>query len=297
MLSTLLEYRYEVMSTNEATNQRPKGPSINIQGADWDNAEEMCKMLGPFAEAVELIEGDKYITLSYIPCLMEGLNVAILDASSSLPEDGAFLHAGDDLFDDHSHRWEELNTPMKEAAMLDPRTKDGAWMETAEHNAYFELVKHACKDLVQRDYAVEQAQAATAQASQSPTVSAESSRAIPKKKRKHELPLGPMNTARDRAGSGPGQGGGSAAARASTEIARFRATLDLVLDASGDDVLAWWAKHQHGFPYLERPAVVHLAIPATSATSEWVFSAAGNTVTKKSNRLGSEIVDALVVLH
>ncbi|CAM9947046.1 unnamed protein product, partial [Discosporangium mesarthrocarpum] len=123
MLSTLPEYRYEVMSTIEAANQRPKGPSINIRGADWDNAEEMCKMLGPFAEAVELIEGDKYITPSNIPCLMEGLNAEILNASSSLPEDGTLLHAGDDLFDEHSDRWEELNTPTKVAAMVDPQTK------------------------------------------------------------------------------------------------------------------------------------------------------------------------------
>ncbi|CAM9658470.1 unnamed protein product, partial [Discosporangium mesarthrocarpum] len=56
-------------------------------------------------------------------------------------------------------------------------------------------------------------------------------------------------------------------------------------------------KHQHGFPYLARLAVVHLPIPATSATSELVFSAAGNTVTEKRIRLGSEMVDALVVLH
>ncbi|CAM9347677.1 unnamed protein product, partial [Discosporangium mesarthrocarpum] len=81
------------------------------------------------------------------------------------------------------------------------------------------------------------------------------------------------------------------------EIARFRATPGLVLDASGDDVLAWWAKHQLGCPYLARLAVVHFAIPATSATSERVFPAAGNTGTKKHNRLGSEMVDALVALH
>ncbi|CAN0154627.1 unnamed protein product, partial [Discosporangium mesarthrocarpum] len=36
MLSTLLEYRCEVMFTVEAANQRPKGPSINIRGAGWD---------------------------------------------------------------------------------------------------------------------------------------------------------------------------------------------------------------------------------------------------------------------
>ncbi|CAM9490613.1 unnamed protein product, partial [Discosporangium mesarthrocarpum] len=174
-------------------------------------------------------------------------------------------------------------------AMVDPCTKDGAWMETTEYNAYFELVKDARKDRVQRDYAVEQAQAATAQASQAPAASAESSCANPKKKRNHDA---------------AGQGGESAVlltveqrmAMLETEIARFRATPGLVLDASGDDVLAWWAKHQHGFPYLARLAVVHLAIPATSATSERAFSAADNTVTKKSNRLGSEMVDALVVL-
>ncbi|CAN0485521.1 unnamed protein product, partial [Discosporangium mesarthrocarpum] len=112
------------MSTIETANQRPRGLSINIQGADWDNEEGLCKMLGPFAEAVELIEGDKYITLRYIPCLMEGLNVTILDASSSLPEDEELLHVGDDLFDDHSNRWEELNNPTKVAAMVDPHMKD-----------------------------------------------------------------------------------------------------------------------------------------------------------------------------
>ncbi|CAM9582959.1 unnamed protein product [Discosporangium mesarthrocarpum] len=81
------------------------------------------------------------------------------------------------------------------------------------------------------------------------------------------------------------------------EIARFWAIPGLVLDASGDDVLTWWAKHQHGFPYLARLAVVHLPIPPTSATSERVFSVTGNTVTKKRNRLGSDTVDTLVVLH
>ncbi|CAN0073508.1 unnamed protein product, partial [Discosporangium mesarthrocarpum] len=164
MLSTLLEYRYEVMSTIGAANQRPKGPSINIRGSYWDNAEEMCKMLGPFAEAVELIECDKYITLSYIPCLMEGLN------AQSLTRVPAFLRMG------HFSVLAMTSSTITRMAMVE------------------------------------------------------------------------------------------------AEIARFWATPGLELDASGDDVFAWWAKHQHGFPYLARLAVVHLAIPATSATSARVFS-------------------------
>ncbi|CAN0387606.1 unnamed protein product, partial [Discosporangium mesarthrocarpum] len=273
MLSALLEYRYEVMSTSEAANQR-WGPSINIRGADWDNAEEMCKMLGPFAETVELTEGDKYITLSYIPSLMEGLNAAILDASSTLPEDGALLHAGDDLFDDHSDRWKELNTPTKVATMVDPRTKDGAWMEPPST-----MLALNCRPGQSGGYA-------TASASSAGGGGGGGSVAVP-------VP------------SAAGQGGGSAAlltaeqrtAMVEAEIARFRATPGLLLDASGDDVLAWWAKHQHGFPYLARLAVVHLATPATSATSARVFLAAGSTVAKKRNRLGSEMIDALVVRH
>ncbi|CAN0413525.1 unnamed protein product, partial [Discosporangium mesarthrocarpum] len=80
MLTTLLEYRYEVMSTMEAANKRPNGPHTVIEDSGWDNVKSMYDMLEPFAQAVELIGSDKYITLSFTPLLMDGLNAAILQA-------------------------------------------------------------------------------------------------------------------------------------------------------------------------------------------------------------------------
>ncbi|CAM9919616.1 unnamed protein product, partial [Discosporangium mesarthrocarpum] len=177
MLATLLEYRYEVMSTMEDANRRSNGPHTVIKDSDWDTARSMCDMLEPFAQAVDLIEGDKYITLSFIPLLMDGLNAAILQSAT------------------------DALTVEQRMAMV------------------------------------------------------------------------------------------------AAEITRFRATTGLQLEASGNDTLAWWAKNQHGFPYLARLAETYLAIPATSATSERVFSIAGNTVTNIRNRLRSELVDALVFLH
>ena len=48
---------------------------------------------------------------------------------------------------------------------------------------------------------------------------------------------------------------------------------------------------------LFKTACIYLAVPASSAASERVFSTAGNIVTKLRNRLGTERVDTLTFLH
>ena len=46
--------------------------------------------------------------------------------------------------------------------------------------------------------------------------------------------------------------------------------------------------------WLDWPISIYVAIPASSAASERVFSAAGNVVTKKRNKLRDDTVNALV---
>ncbi|CAN0428950.1 unnamed protein product [Discosporangium mesarthrocarpum] len=125
MLTTLLEYRYEVMSTTEAANKRPNGPHT-------DNSKSMCDMLEPLEQAVELIEGDKYITLSFILLLMDGLNAAILQATSSATDqDWAASLAGDALYDDHIDSWEEVTDGTK----LEASGNDAlAWWAKNQHD-------------------------------------------------------------------------------------------------------------------------------------------------------------------
>jgi hypothetical protein len=61
--------------------------------------------------------------------------------------------------------------------------------------------------------------------------------------------------------------------------------------------LVAWKTQEKRFPYLAAAAMRVLAIPATSAPSERVFSTAGLTNTKQRNRLKAENVELLVLLH
>ena len=51
----------------------------------------------------------------------------------------------------------------------------------------------------------------------------------------------------------------------------------------------WWCRHQFAYPTLARLANENFAIPASSAASERIFSAAGNVVTKKRNIISWEM--------
>ncbi len=63
------------------------------------------------------------------------------------------------------------------------------------------------------------------------------------------------------------------------------------------DILKYWARKEYKFPTVARIARDHLAIPATSAASECVFSVGGDIVTKKRNRLSPSNTRRLLCLR
>ena len=63
------------------------------------------------------------------------------------------------------------------------------------------------------------------------------------------------------------------------------------------DPLEWWRVKSADFPHLAILARRVLAIPATQAESERLFSCAGNIVTKTRNRLAPSTVEQLVLLR
>ena len=62
------------------------------------------------------------------------------------------------------------------------------------------------------------------------------------------------------------------------------------------NILEWWKQHKLSIPVLAGLARHILAIPAASSKSERVFSCAGNTVSARRTRLGTEKVEMLVIL-
>jgi hypothetical protein len=63
------------------------------------------------------------------------------------------------------------------------------------------------------------------------------------------------------------------------------------------NILKYWASKEYEFPTIARMARDHLAIPATSAASESVFSIGGDIITKKRNRLGAGNTRRLLCLR
>ena len=63
------------------------------------------------------------------------------------------------------------------------------------------------------------------------------------------------------------------------------------------DILKYWASKEYEFPTIAQIARDHLAIPATSAPSECVFSVGADIITKKRNRLGAGNTRRLMCLR
>lgn len=61
--------------------------------------------------------------------------------------------------------------------------------------------------------------------------------------------------------------------------------------------LEWWKGKKSQYPILFKLAKSYLAVQATSAASERLFSTAGSILTKKRNRLNSELLDKLLFLN
>jgi hypothetical protein len=62
------------------------------------------------------------------------------------------------------------------------------------------------------------------------------------------------------------------------------------------DVLCWWFNQRNYLPLLTQMAYDVLPVPASSVPSEQAFSAAGNLITKKRNRLGHKTIRASMCL-
>jgi uncharacterized protein YcaQ len=62
-------------------------------------------------------------------------------------------------------------------------------------------------------------------------------------------------------------------------------------------VLIWWDGKRHKYPILHKVATRVLAIPATEAPSERLFSLASRVITKTRNRLKPDIVAAIIMIQ
>ena len=86
----------------------------------------------------------------------------------------------------------------------------------------------------------------------------------------------------------------SLAEEVQAEIVQYQRETDLSLYG---DPLSWWKSKCTIYPQLSNIAKTILAVPATSVPSERVFSAAGELISSRRNRLDPENVNMMLFLH
>jgi hypothetical protein len=237
--------------------------------AEWDTVEQLVEFLRVFKEATELLSGSNYTTSS-IALLLRAEIVSALKASDT---DGNVLKE----FKCNMRSRLDYRFPVTEmhvcAAMLDPSQRHLAIVQEYlnEHETTGVqflsdmLDKYGCAtpdDTVRGNSAAAGNVCSNAETSW--------------KKAKHDMLA--KHT--------------SASSSADRELQQYRC-----ISVTSDDVLQWWRMQTDTFPRLSVLAKGILAIPATSAPSERVFSIAGLTIQAKRSRLAPAKVNRIVFVH
>ncbi|CAF1494105.1 unnamed protein product [Adineta ricciae] len=81
----------------------------------------------------------------------------------------------------------------------------------------------------------------------------------------------------------------------SDELERYLKTK--ISFTNNDTLLKWWNKHSLIFPQLAILAKTLLGVPASSATSERVFSSSGRILEKRRQSLNSDVVDDMLMIR
>jgi hypothetical protein len=79
-----------------------------------------------------------------------------------------------------------------------------------------------------------------------------------------------------------------------TEINTY---LSMPLSGPKTNILKFWKDNESYFPILSKMARNYLCIPATSVSCEAMFSKAGDTITKKRNRLSPKLIREIMCLQ
>jgi hypothetical protein len=321
---SLLILKQAIISIEDRTPQ-----SCHLSITDWLVIQSATVLLEPFMMVQELLEGERYVTISLVIPLIFALREKLKDvvetyrdicesrpdddvATRVLPTATKMLQVFNEKFGDGTRICSYDEGPRRQprgffpdqicATALDPRTKNLDGVPSSEMQEVWDLLRQR---VVARMLVVDSSPPAPASASASdpdpapapapaPAPTAQSRTVAEKVFGLLRKPTPPVIVPQPQLARQT-----LYEEMVALEISRYRADAGLsYCDESGvvQNPLEWWRKNEYLYPCLAKYAKRVLAIPATSAPSERVFSVAGQTVTKKRSRLTGYAVTLLVWL-
>ena len=250
----------------------------DLSDTEWIDLSILCRILAPFSNAVRVWEGEKYSTLSLVWPLSQSL-ADFLSSPAPNPDDKAFptwqeiekkypashaerLKLRTEIA--RPDRFGDLSDVMKIATMLDPRMKDLSFLAKSKRTKAFDTLLN---EIDQDAQPIE----ATASSSDMATAVLFPFKEAAKKTAVEEPDV-------------------------ASELQRYRSHPVAGAKLNDLNILSWWRTHSPLFPALAALARTYLALPASSAPSERVFSKMNVVVDKRRAFLHYARAERLVFL-
>ena len=290
MLSRLLRLKlyFDVMEEQNLLHH-------NLLKEEWGIVECLVESLKPFQHAQRVLEGEKYVTISLVPFMILEVRDSLKNMATHADEQ--IRNVGKTLYDDFIERWgngndgteieingdrsfrnRQVGLPKSTiiASLLDPRLKHVASFGPVDTDRAWALLKYELLSVfMDRPVTPPHAPNVAVNANDS-----EFSQRLNARKRK---PITQPVVQRDME------------TILNSEWSKYYADEeDVDIDSNP---LQWWKLNEYKYPHVAKLAKRYLCIPATSAPSERVFSAASRTITASRNRLSADIAEAFVFLH
>nr|XP_023696959.1 zinc finger BED domain-containing protein 1-like isoform X2 [Paramormyrops kingsleyae] len=232
---------------------------VQLSPTEFKIIQELCVVLEPFEEVTDRCQAEKVVTSSLvIPCV-RGLRYAV--KNMKMTGNNNLVSILQSLVEKHLAKFEEIQC-FQMASILDPRFKLD-WCIGEEVNTMKDLLMGKVECL-------------------SPKLSAGYNDCSDQPKKRPKL-FSYMES----------QSSSSAVAKASHDVIVYLSQPCLAEDV---DPLAYWKGNQTGFPELAQLACKYLAIPASSAPVERIFSAAGNIFRPERSNLNDKTFEDLLLI-
>ncbi len=288
--------------------------------------EDTCVILKPFMFAQKTFEGEAYVTISMVPYVLYRIRSLLEDARNDPNTSIQVANLTQKMVNAFELHWRcrEPGTVASEhltegpnrrpwgiplitllSSLLDPRFKVGLRLSQPDKDYLWSCILHQMVSLDRNQRADRRVAAEQEDAHQEHQIGY----------REQKIDRGDvfqnmfddLNAVRMVEGQGninnavpTREQEGDTYGRAQAELTIYKAESMLPLlkeDRTYNNPLEWWKMKAQQFPLLSELAVHYLCIPATSATSERVFSSAGLTIAKEQSRTDPWAANELVFLH
>ena len=284
---------------------------VDYQGIDWTNTSAIIEILELFAKTNKIIQGDNFITNSMMAMLSSQIRVFFATKAYKMVLPRHLKPAANSMLDDFKDSFYPPTKCQMVAALCDPRTKQLAWCDDDEKAQHRTLTIEAMVVVAMGNLSGD-GEAMPADGTEPEASAAATEDPVGEDTRREEgvneqamlfaqlLATSALTPVSETTAPSPHSAEGMLAQKkrlAGYELTRYLDGETLGPTTSSQAVLEWWFTKRLVFPVLFKVACVYLAVPASSGTSDRVFSSTGELVTAKRDRLEIETVNDVVFLH